>query len=169
MLATAGAATALQRLPTRCITRRLARKLSQRLREMQAPGRTREAAEVILLHVIAPTRDHVLEDGERIALDEQWGRRETRDPSDCGISRVSCSRLEWRDLNVRGAVEHGIAGGHDSRFRRALAAEWIVLSTHGRSGVRRWVYGSVAAKVLRAARTTVVLVRAGWPGAEAAK
>jgi nucleotide-binding universal stress UspA family protein len=121
------------------------------------------AAEVILLHVIAPIAN-VIEDVGRIALDEQWDNEKRR-----GLRYLEsiCSRLEWRDLNVRAAVEMGPPADTILDFARAQAADWIVLSTHGRSGVRRWVYGSVADKVLRAARTTVVLVRAGWPNAEA--
>lgn len=37
--------------------------------------------------------------------------------------------------------------------------ELIVMSTHGRSGIGRWVYGSVADKVLRGSATPVLLVR----------
>lgn len=37
----------------------------------------------------------------------------------------------------------------------------IVMSTHGWGGIRRWVYGSVADKVLRHAKVPVLLVRAG--------
>ena len=40
-----------------------------------------------------------------------------------------------------------------------LPADLIVMSTHGRSGVSRWVYGSVANKVLRTASCPVLLVR----------
>ena len=36
----------------------------------------------------------------------------------------------------------------------------IVMSTHGRSGLGRWVYGSIADKVLRHASVPVLLVRA---------
>lgn len=36
----------------------------------------------------------------------------------------------------------------------------IVMATHGRSGIMRWVYGSVADKVLRAADAPILLVRA---------
>lgn len=36
----------------------------------------------------------------------------------------------------------------------------IVMSTHGRSGISRWVYGSVAERVLRAASCPVLLIRA---------
>lgn len=41
----------------------------------------------------------------------------------------------------------------------SLPADLIVMSTHGRSGVDRWVYGSVANKVLRNASCPVLLVR----------
>lgn len=36
----------------------------------------------------------------------------------------------------------------------------IAMSTHGRSGIGRWVYGSVADKVLRSAPVPILLVRA---------
>lgn len=38
------------------------------------------------------------------------------------------------------------------------AADSIVMSTHGRSGINRWVFGSVAEKVLRGANVPVVLL-----------
>lgn len=42
--------------------------------------------------------------------------------------------------------------------RRNLV-DTIVMSTHGRSGVSRWVFGSVAEKVLRGAEVPVLLLR----------
>lgn len=39
-------------------------------------------------------------------------------------------------------------------------ADTIIMSTHGRSGVSRWVFGSVAEKVLRGATIPILLVRA---------
>jgi nucleotide-binding universal stress UspA family protein len=36
----------------------------------------------------------------------------------------------------------------------------IVMSTHGRSGIRRWLLGNVAAKVVRATKRPVALIRA---------
>lgn len=44
------------------------------------------------------------------------------------------------------AVHHGI--------------QLIVMGTHGRSGIGRWVFGSVAEKVLRASECPVFLIRA---------
>lgn len=40
-----------------------------------------------------------------------------------------------------------------------LNADTIVMSTHGRSGVMRWVFGSIADKVLRHARVPILLAR----------
>ena len=40
----------------------------------------------------------------------------------------------------------------------------FIIATHGRSGVTRWVMGSVADKLLRSARVPVLMVRA--PGAK---
>ena len=39
----------------------------------------------------------------------------------------------------------------------------IVMCTHGRGGLGRWVYGSVADRVLRGAPIPILLVRAGVP------
>jgi nucleotide-binding universal stress UspA family protein len=44
---------------------------------------------------------------------------------------------------------------------RSLAVDVIVMSTHGRGGVSRWVYGSVADRVLQAAPCPVLLIRVG--------
>lgn len=41
------------------------------------------------------------------------------------------------------------------------AVNLVVMSTHGRSGVGRWVMGSVADRVLRASRTPILLIRSG--------
>lgn len=41
-----------------------------------------------------------------------------------------------------------------------VAAALLVMSTHGRSGLGRWVYGSVAERVLRASVAPVLLVPA---------
>lgn len=40
------------------------------------------------------------------------------------------------------------------------AIDTIVMSTHGRGGISRWVFGSVADKVLRQAEVPVLLIRA---------
>ena len=41
-----------------------------------------------------------------------------------------------------------------------LKIDLIVISTHGRSGISRWAFGSVADKILRGGKTPVLMVRA---------
>lgn len=41
-----------------------------------------------------------------------------------------------------------------------LGIDAIAMSTHGRGGIRRWVFGSVADKVLQRANVPILLVRA---------
>ena len=46
------------------------------------------------------------------------------------------------------------------RYCEQQDCDLIVMSTHGRSGLGRWVYGSIADRVLRHAKVPVLLVRA---------
>jgi nucleotide-binding universal stress UspA family protein len=43
-------------------------------------------------------------------------------------------------------------------FAKEIGADLIVMSTHGRSGITRWVLGSVAHKVLTRAETPILLI-----------
>jgi nucleotide-binding universal stress UspA family protein len=69
-------------------------------------------------------------------------------------------------------VETLVGCGDAAREITAVAVVWraglIVLTTHGRSGLGRWLYGSVADGVLRRAPVPVLLVPATcehrWPG-----
>ncbi len=44
-------------------------------------------------------------------------------------------------------------------YAREKQADLIVMSTHGRTGLSRWVYGSVTERVLRAAHCPTLVVR----------
>ncbi|MCP5095881.1 MAG: universal stress protein [Chloroflexi bacterium] len=48
-----------------------------------------------------------------------------------------------------------------------LNVDTIVMSTHGRGGLSRWMYGSVADKVLRYATVPVLLIRANHEAVDA--
>jgi nucleotide-binding universal stress UspA family protein len=60
-----------------------------------------------------------------------------------------------------------VANGHPAEeiigYAEGNKVDLILMATHGRSGVSRWVLGSVADKVLRASNIPVWLVRAGIP------
>jgi nucleotide-binding universal stress UspA family protein len=60
---------------------------------------------------------------------------------------------------VSTAVGEGQAAGEIIDYARLNNIDLIAMSTHGRSGVGRWVYGSVAEKVLHSGEEPVLVVR----------
>lgn len=69
-------------------------------------------------------------------------------------------KLRSSGFNVTSVVSYGPAPEQIVDMAEFLGVDLIVMSTHGRSGLGRWVYGSVADKVLRGSSVPVLLVRA---------
>ena len=63
------------------------------------------------------------------------------------------------DVSVDSYVTEGDAAGTIVDTARETKADLIVMSSHGYTGMRRWVMGSVAEKVVRAAPCPVLVVR----------
>jgi nucleotide-binding universal stress UspA family protein len=61
---------------------------------------------------------------------------------------------------VQVCVRFGRPADEILAFTGEIAGDLIAMSTHGRSGITRWVFGSVAERVLRGAMCPVLLVRA---------
>ncbi len=68
--------------------------------------------------------------------------------------------LSEEGVVVHSEVRRGEIAEEILRHCEEMDAEMIVMSTHGRSGFGRWVYGSVADRVLRKATVPILLVRA---------
>jgi nucleotide-binding universal stress UspA family protein len=79
---------------------------------------------------------------------------------------AAATPLRAEGLSVETRVCYGPAAPAIVEEARLSHADLIVLSTHGRGGVGRWIYGSVADRVLREAETPVLIVPpaadAGW-------
>jgi len=118
-------------------------------------------ATVILLHAVPPIED-VISDGEVIAVDQQRERQRIHALRYLESIRA---RPEWKNAQARVSAKMGRPADVIIDFARSHNVNWVVMSTHGRTGINRWVCGSVAAKVLEAADRTVVLVRS--PAAKA--
>jgi nucleotide-binding universal stress UspA family protein len=57
------------------------------------------------------------------------------------------------------AVLEGIVADSILDYADETHADLIVMSTHGRSGMERWLLGSVAEKVVRGAKVPVMMIR----------
>jgi len=64
---------------------------------------------------------------------------------------------------VKGEVSTGYPADEILRYAFERDVDLILMATHGWSGVRRWILGSVADKVLKASTIPVWLVRANVP------
>jgi nucleotide-binding universal stress UspA family protein len=114
-------------------------------------------ADITLLQVISPIETVVgVETGHPIYIDQQW---ETKKGIAFEYLNTVCERMGCPDVQVHIAVEMGPPAETIIDYSRHHPIDLIVMATHGRSGLERWVYGSVADKVLRGADLPVLLVR----------
>ncbi len=72
-------------------------------------------------------------------------------------------RLEARGLRVRTVLGLGTPATEIGETARAEKADLIAMTTHGLTGVRRALFGSVAEAVLRAASVPVLMIRMTAP------
>lgn len=89
----------------------------------------------------------------------EWDRKRNLEMAEHFLSQAR-DELKAEGVDAECRTVEGDPGAEICDCARALNADLIVMSTHGRSGVQRWVYGSVAEKVLRGADVPVLLVRA---------
>ena len=113
---------------------------------------------ITLLHVIPPLESIMAaETGHPIFIDQQWDRHQQEA---LAYLKEICQRHECPNVQVDVVVETGLVAETIIEFAQEQSVDLIVMATHGRSGLQRWVFGSVADKVLRGADVPVLLVRA---------
>lgn len=69
--------------------------------------------------------------------------------------------FEKKGIKAYMAIGEGQPADEIIDYAEANSIDLIIMSTHGRSGIGRWVFGSVTDKVLRAGNTPVLVVRPG--------
>jgi nucleotide-binding universal stress UspA family protein len=85
-----------------------------------------------------------------------------------GIRDEACAYLENKVADVKKlgvarvsfAAKEGLPADEIISFAKNLPGGLIAMSTHGRSGVRRWVLGSVTETVVRHSENPVLVIRA---------
>jgi nucleotide-binding universal stress UspA family protein len=70
-------------------------------------------------------------------------------------------QLKSKGFNVTHVVKSGTdAAGEIIETCKKVGADMVVMSTHGRSGISSWAFGSVAEKLLRYGEIPLLLVNA---------
>jgi nucleotide-binding universal stress UspA family protein len=86
---------------------------------------------------------------------EENNEKETREYLDEVAGRVNLGRVELQKQLINGRAAESIA-----EYATKNGIDPIAIATHGRSGVSRWAWGSVADRILRSACVPVLMVRA---------
>jgi nucleotide-binding universal stress UspA family protein len=73
-------------------------------------------------------------------------------------------KLAKKGLSVEIRACRGRGPDEILRFADEKNVDLIVMTTHGRSGIGRFIYGSVAERVIHGAKTPVLLIRSGSRG-----
>jgi len=116
-------------------------------------------AEVVLLHVVAPTYFAYSIPGETIEMPFTPEDMERfRDKSEHYLETVA-EAMRKRGVAASTEVAIGTAADEIIRLSDEMPVDLVVMSTHGRSGISRWAFGSVADKVIHAANAPVLLIR----------
>jgi nucleotide-binding universal stress UspA family protein len=74
------------------------------------------------------------------------------------------ARVEEAEVHVTTVVCEGPVAEAILEHAVALDVDLIIMSTHGRGGVSRWVYGSIADRILQAASCPVLVIRSKKTG-----
>lgn len=92
---------------------------------------------------------HVIEEPDRTFVEEKLQKRLSSAIPD----------LEGAGIRVRLLVRNGDPAAQILDVAKSEAADLVAMSTHGRSGLGRWVFGSVTERVLREAAMPILVVR----------
>lgn len=86
---------------------------------------------------------------------EESNEKAAREYLDQVVSRVKLDGVEVQKQLITGRAAESIA-----EYATKNSIDLIAIATHGRSGVSRWAWGSVADRLLRSACVPILMVRA---------
>ena len=128
---------------------------SERALELAIDLATRYAAELIVVHGVdlrvPPYPIALMPDPEKIAAAAQLGLLSV-------VERVKETVPAARGVLLRGKPAEEIIA-----FVEDNAADLVVVGTHGRKGPSRWLMGSVAERIVRGCRVSVLTAHAAPP------
>jgi len=123
---------------------------------------SRFQASLTLLQVVTPVTFAATMDPLTASAAEVTLAMEAEEDSEKGAEKYLgevVQRPEMKDIPVQMEVVEGMAAMKIVRRAKAGDVDLIVMSTHGRSGIRRLMFGSVADQVLREAGLPILLIR----------
>lgn len=133
------------------------------LPHVEAIARGCETEELVLLRIVEPERVYSTSNSPidpNLAATRESERKKAAETylNEIG-NRLAAVGLTCRVKAIVGRVAESLVD-----YCVANSIDLIIIATHGRSGITRWVRGSVADKILRSSKIPVMMVRP--PGTE---
>lgn len=116
-----------------------------------------QVPEVILLRVVEPIHSSDAAAYAESGMNMGLLKRDIEAAAQTYIEGLA-EELKKAGLDARGVSTTGRAADTIMKYADENAVDLIIMSTHGRSGVGRWLMGSVADKVVRHSRVPVLTV-----------
>ena len=128
------------------------------LAHVDALARGCQAKSVVFIRVVEPIRQT---GGEYMMDSDQLKKFESENRLEAGeyLKKIS-AKVSLGGAVVKTEVVSGRPAEILAEYATKNQVDLIVIATHGRSGVSRWVWGSVADRILRSACVPVLMVRA---------
>jgi nucleotide-binding universal stress UspA family protein len=118
-----------------------------------------QAKRVIFARVVEPfrppTSDYIFDDAQIKKVDS-----EHRAESERYLKGIVGQAKYGSGVRVESVVLPGNAADVLAEYANKNEADIIVIATHGRSGISKWVWGGVADRILRSSCVPILMVRA---------
>jgi nucleotide-binding universal stress UspA family protein len=126
----------------------------EHVKQVAIPG---GASEVILLRVIEPVSRDDAVTWSQAGYSMTDVLNKTKDLAKENLTRAA-GKLIDQGISARAEVIEGRAAESIIDFAEKNNIELIIMSTHGRSGISRWTFGSVADRVVRHSPVPVLVI-----------
>jgi nucleotide-binding universal stress UspA family protein len=117
-----------------------------------------QAKSVVFIRVVEPfhqpTGDYVMDPDQVKKIEAEHKRA-----AEAYLKKIS-AKVSLAGASIKTEVFFGPPAETLSDYATKNQVDLIVIATHGRSGISKWVWGSVADRTLRSACTPVLMVRA---------
>ncbi|MFB0559205.1 MAG: universal stress protein [Dehalococcoidales bacterium] len=128
------------------------------LPHVEAIAKGCSVSNVILVRVVEPVMRPTGEDYFPLEEDRKLFKFDRKAAAKDYLNQL-VSRLKYDGVNIQAKVIVGKAAESLIEYAEKNGVDFIAIATHGRSGVSRWVRGSVAERILHSACVPVLVVR----------
>ncbi|MBN1188395.1 MAG: universal stress protein [Dehalococcoidales bacterium] len=127
------------------------------LEHLKQVGATGDSAEVILMRVIEPITPNEAAAWSSAGYMIADVTRKNKEAATEYLTQIA-EKLQNQDISAKVEVIEGRIAEAILDYVEKNQVELVIISTHGRSGISRWTFGSVADKVVRHSPVPILVI-----------